>query len=164
MDLITPDFGLIFWQSITLLAVLLVLSRFAWSPILQIIQAREQDIAVALQSAQEAKRLVERVKEDKASLIREAHAEREKIIAEAVAAKQEIMAQAKLAAEAATQSAIAQTKALLEKEKEAARAVLQNEVASLSIQVATKLLQHELQQQQAQEQYAQRLVKEANWA
>lgn len=164
MDLITPDFGLIFWQTVTLLVVLLVLSKFAWKPILQAVQERESDIAEALQSAKEAKKIVAQVKEEKAALIKEGHTERERVIAEAINAKNEIIAQAKQEAEAVRNDAVAQTKILLEKEKEAARAVLQNEVAALSIQIATKLLQNELQQQTAQDKYAQRLVKEAHWS
>ena len=124
MDLITPQFGLIFWQTVTQLEVLFILGKYAWRPILNIIQEREDSIEAALQAAEEAKQLAAQVKLDKAALLKTAQAEREKIIAEAMIARNDIIAEAKVEAEKASKLAIAQTSVLLAKEKEAALAVL----------------------------------------
>jgi F-type H+-transporting ATPase subunit b len=52
MNLITPEFGLIFWQTLIFLLVLFVLGKFAWKPILGALKAREASIEEALQSAE----------------------------------------------------------------------------------------------------------------
>ena len=64
MDLITPGFGIIFWQTVTLLVVIFVLGKFAWKPILQLLSERENCIAKSLQDAEEAKDMVTRMKEE----------------------------------------------------------------------------------------------------
>lgn len=163
MDLITPDFGLVFWQTATLLFVLLILGKFAWRPILSTIQERETSIEEALRAAEEAKEMVAQVQTDKEALLKTAHAEREKIIEEAVAAKRKIIEEAKAEADKASKTAIEQTKALLTREKEEALAELKNDVALLSVQIAERLLQNELREKDTQEKLVQRLIKDARW-
>ncbi|MFM2428610.1 MAG: hypothetical protein RL012_494 [Bacteroidota bacterium] len=163
MSLITPEFGLIFWQTVTLLVVLLLLGKFAWRPILNAIQEREGNIEAALQAAEAAKELVVQVQADKEALLKTAHTERARIIEEAMAAKRVIIEEAKVAAQKESKKIIEQTHALLEREQEAALRILKNKVVTLSVQIAETLLQNELQQQKTQETLVQRLIKEAHW-
>lgn len=159
MDLITPDFGLLFWQTVTLLVVLLVLGKFAWKPILNAIQKREEDIKAALQAAEEAKKIVTKVQVDKDILLKTAQKEREKIIEEAIATKQAILAEAQVEADKASKKAIEQTKIILKREKESVLAALKSEVATLSVQIAEKLLQKELENKDTQIKLVQQLIK-----
>ena len=163
MSLITPDFGLIFWQTVTLLFVLMLLGKFAWKPILHAIQEREGDIAAALEAAATAKKMVTQVQADQETLLRSTHTERARIIEEAMATKQVIIEEAKVAAEKESKKVIDQTRALLAREQEAALSLLKSKVATLSVKIAEKLLQDELQQPKIQEKLAQRLIKEAHW-
>jgi F-type H+-transporting ATPase subunit b len=163
MSLITPEFGLIFWQTVTLLVVLLLLGKFAWKPILHAMQEREDTIATALEAAEAAKKLVLQVQSDKEALLRTVYAERVKIIEEAMATKQVIIEEAKAAAEKESEKIIAQTNVFLAREQEATLSVLKNSVATLSVHIAERLLQSELQQQTTQERLVQRLVEEAHW-
>jgi len=163
MDLLTPDFGLFFWQTLILLVVLWILGKFAWKPILDAIQHREDSITSALEAAEEAKKLVAQIQADKSTLLQAAYEERKRIIEEAMAAKQVIIEEAQAKAEEVSQKVIAQTNALLKREREAAVEALRHQVVVLSVQIAEKLLQNELQQQGAHEQLIQRLIKEARW-
>lgn len=163
MNLITPDFGLIFWQTVTLLVVLLVLGKFAWKPILNAIQEREEDIEAALQAAEVARKMVAQVQEDKEALLKTAHTERTRIIEEAMATQQAIIDEAKVEAERTSRKMIEQTRALLAREQEAALGVMQNIVATLSVQIAEKLLQNELKERHTQEALMQQLIQEAHW-
>jgi F-type H+-transporting ATPase subunit b len=163
MDLITPDFGLFFWQTVTLLVVLLLLGKFAWKPILNAIEEREEHIKAALRAAEVAQEMVARVQADQEALLKTAHTERTRIIAEAVVAKKAIMEEAKVEAEKERKKVIEQTRALLAREEEAALGAVQNMVATLSVQIAEKLLQNELKQQHTQEELVQRLIQEAHW-
>ena len=54
MELVTPGIGLIFWQVVTFLVVLFLLSKFAWKPIMQALRDREDSIEQALSAAEKA--------------------------------------------------------------------------------------------------------------
>ena len=56
MNLVTPDFGLIFWTSIVFIILLLILKKFAWKPIIENVDARNTKIKNALISAEEAEK------------------------------------------------------------------------------------------------------------
>ena len=163
MDLITPDFGLFFWQTVTLLVVLLILGKFAWKPILNTIEEREEHIKAALRAAEVAKEMVARVQADQEALLKTAHTERTRIISEAIVAKKAIIEEAKVEAEKESKKVVEQTRELLAREQEAALGAVQNMVATLSVQIAEKLLQNELKQQHTQEELVQRLIQEAHW-
>jgi F-type H+-transporting ATPase subunit b len=163
MNLITPDFGLIFWQTVTLLFVLLVLGKFAWRPILNAIQDREANVEAALQAAEVARGVVAQAQEDKEMLLRTAHAERTKIIELATETRQAIINEAKIEAEKVSKKIIEKTRALLAEEQEAVLEDMKNIVATLSIQIAGKLLQTQLEQPHTQEKLVHRLIEEAHW-
>lgn len=164
MDLITPDLGLIFWQIVILLFVLFILRRFAWKPILKAIQEREESVESALLTIEDSQKIAAQVQSDKELLLKAANIEREKIIEEAMTAKEKIIEEAKTEAEKLGKRAMEQTRLLLKEEEEKVRTVLRNDVATLSIQIAEKLLRNELQQQSAQVKLVQQLVKEAPWS
>ena len=163
MNLITPDFGLIFWQTVTLLFVLLVLGKLAWRPILNAIQDREANVEAALQAAEVARGVVAQAQEDKEMLLRTAHAERTKIIELATETRQAIINEAKIEAEKVSKKIIEKTRALLAEEQEAVLEDMKNIVATLSIQIAGKLLQTQLEQPHTQEKLVHRLIEEAHW-
>lgn len=163
MDLLTPAFGLIFWQTVTLCIVLLILSKFAWRPILQVIQTREEEVSAALKAAAVANAMLKKAEVDRAHLVQVAHKERERIIEDAIAAKQVILEESKLEAEREHQKAIEQANALIQKEKEMAITLLKNKVAGMAIHIAEKLLKHELQHYEAQEKLIQQFIKESAW-
>ena len=163
MNLITPDFGLIFWQTVTLLVVLLVLGKFAWKPILKVIQEREANVETALQAAEVARGMVAQAQIDKEILLRTAHTERTKIIALATETRQAIINEARAEAEDVGRKMIEKTRVRLAEEQEAALEDMKNIVATLSVQIAEKLLQAHLEQQHTQEELVYRLIEEVHW-
>jgi F-type H+-transporting ATPase subunit b len=164
MNLITPDFGLIFWQTVTLLFVLLVLGKFAWKPILYAIQERETNVEAALQAAEVAKRMVSQAQIDKEMLLKTAHIERARLIELATETQQAIINEARIEAEKLSKRMIEKTRALLVEEQKAALEDMKNIVATLSVQIAEKLLQAQLEQQHTQEKLVHRLIEEAHWS
>jgi F-type H+-transporting ATPase subunit b len=151
MNLITPDFGIIFWQTITLLFVLIVLGKFAWKPILSMIQAREQAVERDLNAADEARKIVAQVHANQKQLIEEASIQREKIILEAESAKSRILEEASLEAKQLSQRVLEQARLVIAEEQEAAFEKLKGEVVKLSVQIAEKLLEKDLEPQNKQE-------------
>jgi F-type H+-transporting ATPase subunit b len=158
MNLITPDFGIIFWQTITLLFTLLILGKFAWKPILGVIQQREQRIASDLAAAAEAREILDEVHNQQKQLLEAANVQRTQIIKEAEHIKEAILADATVKANQLSNHMLEQAKLLIAQEKETAFIALKQEVTKLSVELAEKLLVKELQPQDKQEALLERLL------
>ena len=83
MELLTPGTGLLFWQVIIFLTLLLVLSKYAWKPITESLKEREKFIEDSLDSAKKAEEELVNIQKKNEELLSEARKEREKILAEA---------------------------------------------------------------------------------
>jgi F-type H+-transporting ATPase subunit b len=162
MELITPDFGIIFWQTTILLVVLFILGKFAWKPILQTLRQRETHIEEALQGAQEAKEILTQMRAEQDQLLENSSREREKMINEAIAAKNSILESAKIEAQHLSQKLLKDARETIETEKNMAFDKLKQEIAVIAIQVAEKLLAKELNKENKQEDLVRRLIKETH--
>lgn len=144
MDLITPGLGLVFWSIVTFGILLLVLKKFAWKPILGAVDERESGIKNALEAADMARREMENLKADNERILNEARAERETMMKEARDIKNKMVSDAKEEAQQQATKMIAQAQEAIENEKRSAMAELKNHVASLSIEIAEKVVRQEL--------------------
>ncbi|NND62110.1 MAG: F0F1 ATP synthase subunit B [Flavobacteriaceae bacterium] len=144
MDLVTPEIGLIFWTSLSFLILLFILRKFAWKPILNSVNTREQSIKDALASAEAAKREMENLTADNERILKEARIERDTMMKEARDLKTKMISDAKDEAKAEADKMISQAQAAIESEKKAAIAELKNQVATLSVEIAEKVVKDEL--------------------
>jgi F-type H+-transporting ATPase subunit b len=160
MKLVTPDFGLVIWMSLTFLTVLFLLSKFAWKPILKMIKDREESIEGALQSAEKAKQEMVRLQSNNENLLREAQLEREAMLKAARDAKDAMINDAKATAKAEADRMISLAREAINNEKQAAVTELKNQVAQLSLQVAEKLIREQLSSDEKQKELANKLVAE----
>lgn len=158
MDLITPDFGLFFWQTIVFLILIFVMAKFAWKPILGGINNREKSINDALASAEEARKEMQNLKADNEQLLKEARAERDAILKEAREMKEKIIADAGEEAQAKADRIVKQAHESIEREKQAAMAELKNQVAALSIEIAEKVIRKELSEDKKQHQLIDKML------
>lgn len=117
MDLVTPEFGLIFWTSITFLVLLFILKKFAWKPILGAVSEREKGIKDALASAVEARKEMENLQADNERILKEARAEREAMLKDARELKNKMIDDAKQDAKIEANKLITQAQAAIEAEK-----------------------------------------------
>lgn len=138
------SFGLFFWQSAVFIVLLLLLRRYAWKPILNAVNEREESIEGALKAAEKAREEMKALQADNEAILKEAREERERILKEARDMKNKIVTDAKDAASAEAEKSVAQAKAAIEAEKAAAVAELKNQAATLSIEIAEKVLGQEL--------------------
>ena len=152
--------GLFFWQTLLFVALLLLLKKFAWKPILDAVNERETSIKDSLSAAKKARRDMEAVQADNKRILKEARAERDALLTEAKTASVQIVNQAKEAAKAAAYKITAQAQETIQNEKIAAINELKGQVASLSIDIAEKVIQTELKDKATQEQLVSQLVKE----
>jgi len=98
MNLVTPDFGLLFWMVLSFAILLFILKKFAWKPVLKMIKEREESIAKQLDSAKAAKEQMEQLTAENEKIMRQARAEREEMLRDAKATKDKIVAEAQDAA------------------------------------------------------------------
>ena len=138
------SFGLFFWQTLIFLLLIFLLKKFAWKPILDAVNEREEGIKNALLSAENAKRDMQNLKSDNEKLLAEARVERDVMLKEAREIKDKIVSEAKDEAQVQAGKMIEQAKAAINSEKNAAMAELKNQVSSLSIEIAEKVLRNEL--------------------
>lgn len=151
MDLVTPGIGLIFWQIVAFLILLIVLKKYAWKPVLNAIKAREERIKGALASAEEAKKEMQKLKADNEIIIKEAKDERNKLLQEAREVKVHLIEDAKIQAGEEAKKMIHSAKLKIESEKEAAITEIKELVASLSVEIAEKILKKELDDKKDQQ-------------
>jgi F-type H+-transporting ATPase subunit b len=162
MELIQPAIGLIFWMSVSFLLLLFILRKFAWKPILKMLSDRETSIAEALNSARKAKEEMANLKADNERLLNEARAERDRMLKEARDTKDAIVAEAKSKAQAEANKVLQQARETIQTEKLAAITELKNQVATMSIEIAEKILRTELGNDEKQKALVQSLLKDIN--
>lgn len=162
MELIKPEIGLIFWMSVSFLAVLFILGKFAWPMILKSLKEREESIADALNSAKKAKEEMAALKNDSEKLLNQARAERDQMLKEAREAKDAMISEAKVKAQAEGSKMIAQAQEAINNQKMAAITELKNSVATMSIEIAEKILRQELSNDEKQKSLMQNLMNDIN--
>jgi F-type H+-transporting ATPase subunit b len=160
MELITPEFGLIFWQLVIFLIVLFLLAKFAWKPILLSLKEREDSIDNALRMADQAKLEMQQLKAGNEKLITEARMERDKMMQEASQMANQLIEQAKNKATEEGSRMIMQAREAIQNEKNAALTEVKNTAAKLSIDIAERILRRELADAGSQQQLVDSYLKD----
>ena len=160
MELVTPDIGLIFWMTVSFLIVLTILKKFAWKPILQGLKDREDSIKESLESAEQARDEMSKLKSDNEQLLAEARLERDKILKEALATANNIKEEAKEDASKISGKMVEDARTVINNEKKAALAEMQEQVAKLSLEIAEKLLRKNLSDDKSQRELVEQFIKD----
>lgn len=150
--------GLFIMQTILFVGLIFLLKKFAWKPILDAVNEREEGIKNALLSAENAKKEMQNLKSDNEKLLAEARLERDAMIKEAREIREKMINDAKTEAQVAGQKMIEQAKASIESEKNAAMAELKAQVSTLSLDIAEKLLKEELSNKEAQTKLVEKML------
>ena len=152
--------GLFFWQTIIFILLIFLLKKFAWKPILDAVNEREEGIKNALLSAEKAREEMASLKSDNEETLKKARSERDSLLKEAREIKQQLIDEAKNEAKNEAKKIISQAQETIQNEKNAAIVDLKNQVASLSIDIAEKVLKEKLSDDQSQMNLVKDLVKE----
>lgn len=152
------SFGLFFWQIFILIALILLLRKFAWGPILDALNSREEGIQSALDSAENARKEMQNLQADNEKLLQEARLERDAMIKEAREIKENMISEAKFEAQQEGDKMIANAKASIQNEKNAALADIKNQVATLSVEIAEKILREKLSSEKRQHQLVEEML------
>ena len=155
------SFGLFIWQTIIFVGLVLLLKKFAWKPILDAVNEREEGIKNALLSADNARKEMQNLQSDNQRILQEARLERDALLKDAREIKDKMVADAKNEAQAQGLKMIEQAKAAIESEKNAAMAELKLQVSSLSLAIAEKVLKEELSNKEAQTKLVEKMLGDA---
>lgn len=150
MDLLTPGVGLIIWQVIIFLLLLLLLSRLAWKPIINSLKDRERSIQEALDTAEKARHEMSQLKADNEKLLQEAREERDRILREAREIAVKMREEAQADARKASDKIVEDARTAINIEKQAALKEVKVQVAMFSLEIAEKLMKKNLSSDKAQ--------------
>ena len=160
MDLLTPGTGLIVWQLIVFLLLLLLLSKLAWKPIMSSLKEREASIQNALDTAEKARLEMSQLKSDNEKLLKEAREERDRILREARDVSNRMKDDAQLEARKNADKIIEDAKAAINIEKQAALKEVKIQVAMFSLDIAEKLMKKNLAGDKAQKELVENYIKD----
>jgi len=161
MEKLINDFsvGLFFWQSLLFIALILLLKKFAWGPILSAVEEREEGIKEALELAEKAKEEMQALNADNERILAEARIERDVLLKEAREMKDKIVNEAKDQASTEADKILLSAKEQINNEKLKAITELKNQVADMSIDIAEKILRSELSDSNKQKELVAQVLK-----
>ena len=156
--LVLPDIGLVFWNTVAFLGLLVVLGKFAWKPMLKAISDREKGIEDSLAKADKMKADLSAMQNENEALLAKAREERATLIKEAKEASEKMIAEAKDKAKSEYERIVADAQVAINQQKNAALTEVKNQVGSLVVEVAEKVLRRELTNKAEQETYIKQLA------
>ncbi len=156
--LVLPDIGLVFWNTVAFLGLLVVLGKFAWKPMLKAISDREKGIEDSLAKADKMKADLSAMQNENEALLAKAREERATLIKEAKEASEKMIADAKDKAKSEYERIVADAQVAINQQKNAALTEVKNQVGSLVVEVAEKVIRRELTNKAEQETYIKQLA------
>ena len=160
MDLFTPDFGLIFWMFVAFAVLFFLLWKFAWPVILKTVDNRADLIDKGVEYAQSAKEQLDHARESAQEIITEAQRKQTEMLREADRLKTQIVEQARTAAQAEAQKVMDSAKMQIEQQQKEAQLQFRNQVSEFALDIATKVVKNQMQDQKAQAQLVNSLLDE----
>jgi F-type H+-transporting ATPase subunit b len=143
-SLTSPAIGLIFWSVLIFGLFFFLLTKFAWKPILSAVKARDEMIKGSLASAAKAREEMLKLQSDNEAILKKAREEREVILKEARDVRDKLISEAKGKATQEAEKIVEKAKAGIENEKNKALSEIHEQVASLSIDIGSKILGEKL--------------------
>jgi F-type H+-transporting ATPase subunit b len=162
-SLVSPGVGTIFWSALIFILFLLILSKFAWKPILSAVKARDEMIKGSLESAAKAREDMLKLQSDNEIILHKAIEERETILKEAREIRDKLISEAKGKASEEAEKLIEKARTGIENEKLKALSEIHEQVATLSVEIASKLLGEKLMQSGEQEKLIDNWLKEIDF-
>ncbi|MBQ1827883.1 MAG: F0F1 ATP synthase subunit B [Prevotella sp.] len=162
MSLITPDFGLFFWMTVVFLVVLFILWKYGFPVIVKMVDERKAFIDESLKKAHEANERLANIQKEGESILQEAREKQAQILKEAAETRDAIVEKAQDKARSEGARLLEEAKAAIEQEKKAAIADIREQVATLSVEIAEKVLKQNLKDDKSQMDLIDRMLDEVS--
>ena len=160
INLTSPAIGTIFWSVLIFGLFLAILTKFAWKPILSAVKARDEMIRGSLASAEKARQDMLKLQSDNETILRKAREERENILKEARDIREKLISEAKGKATEEAGKLIEKARIGIEREKTQALSGIHAQVATLSVEIASKLLGEKLSKSEEQDKLIDKYLKD----
>ncbi|MDR0368273.1 MAG: F0F1 ATP synthase subunit B [Bacteroidales bacterium] len=147
-------------MTLSFLILLFILSKFAWKPVIKMLNKREEKITAALNEANLAREQMKQLTADNERLLLQAKEERDAILNEARKISQKMYDDIKAKAQEEGQRIVEAAKNDIDVEKQKAIVEIKNTIAEISIEMAEKILQHELSDKEKHQEYINKRVNE----
>lgn len=161
-SLTSPAIGTIFWAVLIFSLFFLILTKFAWKPILSALRQRDEMIKGSLEAAEKARKDMLQLQSDNEAILKKAREEREDILREARDIRDKLIAEAKGRATEEASKIVENAKAGIEREKAKALSEIHDQLATLSVEIASKLLGEKLSRTGEQEKLINRYLEDLN--
>ena len=148
--ILTPDFGLFFWMLIAFLVVFVLLAKLGFPVITGMVEERKNFIDESLRKAHEAQERLANIEKEGESILQEAREKQAQILKEAAETRDAIVEKAQEKARAEGARLLDDAKIAIEQEKKAAIADIRAQVATLSVEIAEKVLKQNLKDDKSQ--------------
>jgi F-type H+-transporting ATPase subunit b len=142
--LVQVDPGLFIWTIVTFLVLLTLLAKFAWRPLLQALEARQETIRKSLADAEKARQELERLNQESEQIIRQARVEAESIIGATRADAERLRGELREKARAEADGILKNAERQIQFETARALEQIRHEAADLSVAIASKLIRRNL--------------------
>ena len=160
MDLLIPSTGLLFWMTITFLVVFFLLWKFGFPVITNMVKERKAFIDDSLRKAHEANERLANIQKEGESILQEAREKQAQILKEAAETRDAIVEKAQDKARQEGARLLEDARVAIEQEKKAAIADIRKQVATLSVEIAEKVLRQNLKDDKAQMDLIDRMLDE----
>ena len=155
---LTPDPGLLFWMLDAFLVVFLLLAKYGFPIITDMVEKRKQFIDESLSSAREANEKLANIKAECQTLLQEAQERQSQILKEATRTGNQIVAESKTKAQEEAARIIEDARHQIQAETERAQRDIRSQVADLSLQIAGKILSREMQKEEEQQKWIDQIL------
>ena len=142
--LVQPDPGLFIWTIVTFLVLVALMAKFAWTPLLQALEGRQESIRKSLDDARQAKQELERLQQESAEIIRQGRIEAEAIITRSRGDAERLREEMKQKARAEAEGIVKNAERQIQLETTRAVQQIRREAVDLSVMIASKLIQRNL--------------------
>ena len=149
-SILTPDFGLFFWMFVAFLVVFLLLAKYGFPVITGMVEERKNYIDESLRKAHEAQERLANIEKEGESILQEAREKQAQILKEAAETRDAIVEKAQEKAKSEGARLLDDARNAIEQEKKAAIADIRAQVATLSVEIAEKVLKQNLKDDQSQ--------------
>ena len=156
--ILTPDLGLLFWMLLAFAVVFFVLAKYGFPAIINMVDERKNYIDDSLKKAHEASERLENIKQESEAILQDAREKQAQILREAAESRDAIVEQAQVKAREEGARLLDDARVAIEQEKKAAIADIRKHVATLSVEVAEKILRKNLSGDQAQMDLIERML------
>ncbi len=160
MELFTPDFGLVFWMFVAFAILFFILYKWGWPAIMKGVDRRADMIDKGVEYARDAKEQLDNANAQAEKLLAETRSRQADMLREADRMKTQIIDEAREAARKEAAKVMDAAKVSIEQERKEARQQMRDEVSSLAIDIATKVVRGQMADRNAQTKLVDNLLTE----